>query len=138
MQTNKEELKKYEDIIHVPHHQSNKRVRMDIKDRAAQFAPFAAVVGHDAAIKEVGRYTDHRKELDEMQKAIIDVKLQEVIKNIANESEIDVIFFRKDRLKAGGVYVNKVGVVKKIDEYQRKIIFKDGEEILIKDIYNLE
>lgn len=131
-------IKEYGDIIDLPHHQSKKYKHMEIKDRAAQFAPFAAVVGHDEAVKEIGRYTDQKKELDEMQKAIIDVKLQEVLQKLPEETEIDVVYFQKDAKKSGGTYLNKVEVVKKIDEYNGVIIFKDGEELAIEDIYNIE
>ena len=51
-------MEKYKDIINLPHKQSSKRPHMSLLDRAAQFAPFAALVGYDDAIKETGRLTD--------------------------------------------------------------------------------
>lgn len=138
MKQDDKNIKEYEDIIDLPYQKSIKRKHMSIGDRSAQFAPFAAVVGHDEAVKEIGRYTDRRRELDEMQKAIIDVKLQEIVSKLPEVSEIDVIYFQKDERKSGGTYLNKVGFVKKIDEYEKKLFFTDGDEIDIEDIYNIE
>lgn len=45
----------YDDIIHLPHFEPKRHPRMPMAARAAQFAPFAAVAGHDAAIREEGR-----------------------------------------------------------------------------------
>lgn len=53
-------ISKYKDIIDLPHHQSNKRPHMSLHDRAAQFAPFAALTGHEEAIEEQGRITEEK------------------------------------------------------------------------------
>ena len=50
----------YDDIINLPNPISKNHPRMSLHDRAAQFAPFAALTGHDAAIKETARLTDER------------------------------------------------------------------------------
>ena len=55
---------KYDEIMELPHHVSKTRPQMPMSDRAAQFAPFAALTGYDSAIKETGRLTDERIELD--------------------------------------------------------------------------
>lgn len=138
MTQSEKDIEKYADLINVPYQKSKKHKHMSISDRAAQFAPFAAVVGHDEAVKEIGRYTDRRRELDEMQKAIIDVKLQEIVRELPDSKEIDLVYFEKDLKKAGGKYLNKVDFVKKIDEYNQILIFRDGVEIAIEDIYNIE
>ena len=69
-------MKGYEDIINLPHHVSPTRPQMPMSDRAAQFAPFAALTGYDAAIKETGRQTDVRIELDEEALTALDMKYQ--------------------------------------------------------------
>ena len=68
----------YDDIIHLPHHLSKKHAPMPLIDRAAQFSPFAALTGHDAAIKETARLTDRKIELDEYEIANLDEKLQQI------------------------------------------------------------
>jgi len=60
---------KYDDIINLPHHVSLTRPHMSILDRAAQFSPFAALSGYDAAVKETARLTSSRIELGEDAKA---------------------------------------------------------------------
>ena len=134
----KKTIEEYEDIINLPHHVSNKRAKMAISDRAAQFSPFAAVVGHDAAIKETARYTDKRKELDELEKAIIDEKLREIYSWLPEEHEVEFVYFEADTLKKGGRYLSKIGSIKKIDTYNREVLFTDGARIAIEEIYSIE
>ena len=54
----------YDDIIHLPHHVSQNHPQMPLRDRAAQFAPFAALTGYEAAVEETARLTAQRRELD--------------------------------------------------------------------------
>jgi len=131
------ELKTYEDIIHLPHHVSSRRTKMPIADRAAQFSPFAAVVGHETAVKEAARLTDQRKELDEMEKAIIDDQLREIEAQLPNGFDVEVVYFKPDELKAGGQYITKVGRVKKLDIYEREVLMVDGTRIEIDEIYSI-
>ena len=67
---------KYDKIMGLPHHVSKTRPQMPMSDRAAQFAPFAALTGYDAAIKETGRLTDERIELDVEALSALDMKYQ--------------------------------------------------------------
>lgn len=131
------ELKSYEDILHLPHHVSSRRPRMPIADRAAQFTPFAAVVGHETAVKEAARHTDQRKELDEMEKAIIDDKLRVIEAQLPESIEVRIVYFKSDKLKAGGQYVTKVGKVKKLDSYEREVLMVDGTRIAVEEIYSI-
>jgi hypothetical protein len=131
------ELKDYEDILYLPHYVSSRRRKMLIKDRAAQFSPFAAVVGHGNAVKEAARYTDQRKELDETEKAIIDDQLREIEAHLPNKSEVAIVYFSPDALKAGGEYITKVGSIKKFDVYEREVLMVDGTSIAIEEIYNI-
>ena len=66
----------YDDIINLPHHVSSTRPQMSMIDRAAQFSPFAALTGYDAAIKETGRLTDEKIELDEEALSNLNMKFQ--------------------------------------------------------------
>lgn len=129
---------KYDDIIDLPHHVSATRPRMSMIDRAAQFSPFAALTGYDAAIKETGRLTDARIELSEESQAILDRKQQLLVDNLADHPEVAVTYFVPDERKAGGAYVTATGRVKKVDDYQRLLLLTDGTKIPLDEILDME
>lgn len=131
------ELKAYEDILHLPHYESSRRPKMALSDRAAQFSPFAAVVGHESAVKEAARLTDQRKELDETEKTIIDDQLREIETQLPNGFDVEIMYFKPDETKAGGKYIVKVGSIKKIDIYLREVHMVDGTMIAINEIYRI-
>jgi hypothetical protein len=131
------ELEIHKDILHLPHYVSSRRPQMPIADRAAQFSPFAAVVGYENAVKETARHTDQRKELDEMEKAIIDDQLREIEAQLPNGFEVEVVYFKPDALKAGGKYITKVGSIKKLDIYERELLMLDDTRIAIDEIYSI-
>ncbi len=130
-------MSNYEDIIERPHHRSKKHSPMPIIDRAAQFSPFAALTGHDAAIKETARLTDRRIELDEYEIAVIDMKLQKLRDQLPAASEVTITYYQADTRKAGGEYKMVTGVVKKIDENAKCLFMADGTRIVIEDILEL-
>ena len=130
-------VSKYEDIMEHPRHISNTRAQMPVSGRAAQFSPFAALTGYDAALKETERLTDEWIELDEGSKMLLDRRLQEVKKHIKEQPEVTVTYFRPDIRKSGGAYVTITKNVKKINEYERLIIFTDGSFIPIDKIYDI-
>ncbi|MDD6807615.1 MAG: hypothetical protein PUD72_04095 [Oscillospiraceae bacterium] len=129
---------KYDDIINLPHHQSITRAHMPMRDRAAQFAPFAALRGYDDEVIETARLTDRKIVLDENEISKIDGVLQLVMANIKLQPEIRVTHFVKDDKKSGGAYITTTGRVKNIDEYDRKIVFTNRVEIQIEDILTAE
>ena len=122
----------YEDIIDLPY--PRKPQRMSHYDRGAQFAPFAALTGFEAAIVETARLTDRKMELDEGGKALLDEKLRKIEEEIFDRPEITVTYFRPDLRKAGGAYLQKRGRVKKLDAYMRAVVFTDGQTVPIDDI----
>lgn len=124
-------MKDYSKIINLPHHQSATRKRMSNYDRAAQFAPFAALTGHDEAIKETARLTDDYMEMGEDRLGELSAKIQLLIDNLSEQSEITVVYFIPDERKSGGSYAEKTGIVRIIDEYERKLVFYDSDKILI-------
>ncbi len=134
----KRTLSDYIDIIDLPRHVSSKRTQMTIANRAAQFAPFAAVVGHEAAICETARLTEKRKELDETEKAVVDDKLRQIESWLPEKREVKILYFEPDKTKVGGKYITKVGIVKKIDVYNLEVVFNDGNKISIEEIYSIE
>lgn len=129
-----EEINKYEDIINFPHHVSKRHPQMSMEARAAQFAPFAALTGYSDAIKETGRLTEERIEIDEELKTIIDCKLQIIQDKIQLKPKVTITYFLPDNKKSGGEYLTIVGNVKNIDMYNQVIKFTDNTIIPIDEI----
>ena len=128
---------RYNEIINLPHHVSKTRPQMPMSDRAAQFAPFAALTGYDSAIKETGRLTDERIELDEEALTALDRKYQLLMDTLDDAPEVTIIYFQPDERKAGGQYVSATGTVKKVDTFGRRILLQDGTRILLDSVYDL-
>lgn len=135
----------YSDIIHLPHHKAANRPHMSMYDRAAQFSPFAALVGFDGVIAETGRLTDRRVELPESEKVLLDQKLtliDDVIQD-GHHPEITVVFFVADPLKEGGEYQEYIGKVRKVDAVERTIVFlaangrSAGKRVPIDDVLEI-
>ena len=128
---------KYDDIINLPHHVSTKRPQMPMSDRAAQFSPFAALTGYDAAIKETARLTDWKIELDEDAKAVLDMKQAYLMEIIEEHPEVTITHFVPDKYKDGGSYVTATKYIKRIDEHNRLIYLTDNSFISMDDIIDI-
>lgn len=139
-------MQQYEDIMNLPHHVSQTHPPMSIANRAAQFAPFAALTGYEDAVKETARLTDQRMELDENQKAQLDERLMIVCEVLRGNltlpkdvsRKIKVTYFVKDEKKAGGSYATENSEVKKIDTFSHNLVMDSGVVISILDIIDLE
>ena len=129
---------RYGDIINLPHHVSRKHPQMPLLDRAAQFAPFAALTGHEAAIKETARLTEEEIELDENSKELLDLRLQELQEHLPEQPTVTVTYFCPDEKKSGGAYETVTGRVKKVDRYTGELVFTDGRRVELKSIVELE
>lgn len=129
---------KYGDILNMPHHVSATRPQMPMSDRAAQFSPFAALTGYDAAIKETGRLTDTKIELDDEELHSLNLKFQFLVEHLEDEPEVAVTYFKADERKAGGAYLETTGIVKKLDDFERLITMQDGTKIPMDDILTIE
>ena len=129
---------KYDEIMGLSHHVSKTRPQMPMSDRAAQFAPFAALTGYDAAIKETGRLTDERIELDVEALSALDMKYQLLMEALDEAPEVTITYFQPDERKAGGKYVSAVGTVKKIDDFERRITMRDGTRIPMDDVLSID
>lgn len=127
----------YQDIINLPHYVSKKRQQMPISDRAAQFAPFAALTGYEENIKEATRLTDTRIEIDEERKLILNDKLQIILNNIKDEPVITFTYFIYDDKKSGGKYIDVTNEVKKINITDGYIILIDKTKIPIEEIIDI-
>jgi YolD-like protein. len=129
---------KYDDIINLPHHESAKHPKMPALDRAAQFLPFAALTGHNAAILETARLTNSRIELDETRKEELDEHLQLIKEQLARKPQVCITYFVPDAKKEGGAYFTITGAIGKIEENRHQVIMENGTVIPMKDIYEIE
>ena len=126
---------KYDDIMDLPRPVCSRPSRMTNFDRAAQFSPFAALTGFDAAIAETGRLTDSRIELDEGGKQLLDEQMRALLDVIHTRPNVTITWFCYDERKAGGTYVVTSGIVKKIDRYSGKILMDDGSVIPLGEVF---
>lgn len=131
-------MSKYDDIINLKHPTSIKHPRMSIYKRSAQFAPFAALTGYSDAVKETARITNNKKELSNEEKLILSEKLKYIDKNLLNKEEVTITYFVPDKKKKGGKYIVKKGTPRKIDLYNRQIIFTNKSKIPIDDIIKVD
>lgn len=131
-------MDKYKEIINLPHKQSTKRPHMSLLDRAAQFAPFAALTGYDDAVKETARLTNEKVELSEENLNVLNMKYQILVDRLDEENEVVFTYFIPDENKDGGAYIEKRGVIKKIDDYERLITLCDGTTIPMDDVLSID
>jgi hypothetical protein len=110
---------------------------MSMAARAAQFAPFAALTGYGDAIKETARLTAQQLELDENEKALLNEKLLLLRQHLTEHPLVTITFFVPDTKKAGGSYQTITGSVKKLQEYERRLVMNDGTIIPIDSIIEL-
>lgn len=128
----------YADIIDMPHHQSTKRQHMSLHDRAAQFAPFAALRGYDDEIIETARTTDARTELSAEEIEELNDKLNILISDIKQKPKVAITYFVPDDKKSGGAYITAKGNLRRIDDVEKVLIFTDEKKIKIEDIYDID
>ena len=130
-------MRNYDDIINLSRPQYHDLPPMSIHERAAQFSPFAALVGYDAAVEEMARLTDSRREMEEDEINELNRQLSELNKRLLERPMIRVTYFIRDRKKEGGRYASKVGNARTIDQAENRIIFTDGESVPVKDMYSV-
>ncbi len=127
----------YDDIINMSHHVSEKRPKMSVNDRAAQFAPFSALCGYNEAVWEKARHTDERYELSCDEKEELNLKLDMIKMLIEEQPEISVLCFKNDEFKSGGTYVSQKSYAVRVDEEKRILYLRNGSEISFDDIYEI-
>jgi len=130
-------MKNYDDIISLEHHVSNKHPQMARANRAAQFAPFAALNGYDDAVEETARLTDNKRELDEEMMAIINERLNIIDRHISQKPHVKLTYFVLDKKKNGGTYISVMGNVRQIDLINNIIILTNKKKIRISDLINI-
>lgn len=129
---------RYDDLLDLPHPTSTRHPRMSMTDRAAQFSPFAALTGYGDAILETARRTDERRELDDQEKASLDEALGWLRSHLAERPPVRITYFRPDHRKAGGVYLQREGRVRNIDDGAATLVFEGGDSVPLLDIAALE
>ena len=130
-------MNKYDDIINLPHHVSKTRKPMTMYNRAAQFAPFAALTGYDDAIKETSRLTDKKIEISDELKNELNQKIKFISDNIKLKPKVTITYFVYDNKKSGGVYKTISGNVRRIDEVEKCLLFTNKLIIYFDDIISI-
>lgn len=131
-------MNKYDDIINLTHHTSPTRQRMPIRDRAAQFAPFAALTGYDSVIEETARLTDTEDASSDESTAVLDRKLR-LLNDISNSHPyVEITYFIPDERKSGGRYENAYGYLKVIDTHEKCIVLMDKRKFPFDKIRSLD
>ena len=128
----------YDDIKHLTRPQYDDLHPMSMHDRAAQFSPFAALVGYDDAVAETARLTDSRAELTEDETSELNANLNRLLDSLDEQRSVSVTYFVPDEKKSGGRYVEKLGVVRIFDSYSQEFVFTDGVRIAVADMARLD
>ena len=128
----------YEDILHLPHHVSTERPHMSMLDRAAQFSPFAALVGYEDIIDEAARLTAPKRELDETEKSELDRRIGVLIAHLREKPVVTVEYFVPDTLKTGGAYEFRTGALIRISPAKKNLTLADGTSIRFDDVVGID
>ena len=128
----------YDDIIHLPAHQSKRHPHMPLSNRAAQFAPFSALVGHKDVIKEAARITGDKVELEEDAITSLNERLGMIQEGYRKDVEVVITYFAPDEKKEGGAYREEKGVIKRINQAEGQLVMKNGVCIPLEDVFEIE
>ncbi len=128
----------YEDIMHKERPTAVGQVGVSDADRAAQFAPFAALTGFDGVIWEAGRLTDREIEMDEGELLVMNQTLCTLAGEVNDHPCVQLVWFCPDDRKTGGAYRSYTGHLKKLDAYERLLIFTDGTKIPIDSLRDIQ
>lgn len=129
---------RYDDVINRQHPTSKKHPRMSNMNRAAQFAPFAALTGYEESIEETARLTDRRIELSEYEIEELNAKLNSIQEHIKERPEVTVTYFQPDERKEGGAYITITGKVRRIDEANMVLIFEDESVVWVENVTDIK
>jgi hypothetical protein len=131
-------MKNYDDIINLVHPDPKNHTRMPRENRAAQFGAFRALAGHEDAVAETARFTDEEIKLDEYHLSELDHRLAQILRMQDAKPTVRVLYFVPDERKKGGHYLVKEGTIKKVDFFERLLVFDNGEEILLNHIKDIK
>lgn len=125
----------YSDMLDLPHHVSTKHPQMSIHDRAAQFSPFAALVGHDAAMRETARYTQDAPDLAQDELSSLDEELGLLL--ASGVRDVTVTYFEPDAKKDGGSFKTVSGRIRRVDDYARALVFESGLSVPLASVVSV-
>lgn len=128
---------RYDDVIYRQHPTSKKHPRMSRMNRAAQFAPFAALTGYEESIKETARLTDRKIELSEYEIEELNAKLNFIQDHIKEHPKVTVTYFQPDERKAGGAYITVSGEAINVDCFKKLLSLKEKRIINFFDITSI-
>lgn len=128
----------YEDILHLPPHVSTVHPHMSLHDRAAQFSPFAALVGYGDIIDETARLTTPGRELDEAEKAELDRRIGILAAHLREKPAVTIEYFVPDKLKSGGAYESRSGALVRISPLRKTLTLADGTSVRFDDVVGIE
>lgn len=128
----------YDDIIHLPHHVSKRHPQMSLYNRAAQFAPFAALTGYEEAIIETARLTAPKVDMMEDNQQLLDRKLALLSRSLREQPTVSITYFQPDKKKSGGQYLTITGVIKSIRDSERVILMADDKRVSIDTIISID
>lgn len=126
-----------DDIINLPHPVSKNHPRMSLWNRAAQFAPFAALTGYGAAIDETARQTGVQKDLGEYELDELNRKMALLLEEITDNPAVTIVYFEPDRRKSGGAYRTLTCRLKSLDEAEHVLLTTDGQKIPLAGIVEI-
>ena len=128
----------YDDLLNLPHPTSLRHPRMSQQNRAAQFAPFAALTGYDDVLRETARQTDQRITPSESELEALDRTLQLILTLIDHRPAVQGTLFQPDKTKPGGSYTTLTGNVKKYNESTKTLILTDNTPLPLSNILSLD
>ncbi len=128
---------RYADLLHLPHHTSSRHPPMPRENRAAQFAPFAALTGHGDAVAETARLTQPRAALDEGVIAELDAHIGQLRAQVSTHPAAEITYFVPDDKKEGGAYVTVRGRICKIRDFEKQIVLEDGTIVPVEQVMDL-
>ena len=131
-------MRSYDDIKHLSRPQYIEHPPMSIHDRAAQFSPFAALVGYGEAVAETSRLTERRREISEEELSDLNIAVNRLLEILPGRPLARVLHFVPDSMKDGGRYEEKRGNIRAIDNITDQLVFVDGDRINLEDLYRIE
>lgn len=127
----------YRELLHLPHHRSQTHAPMPRRDRAAQFAPFAALTGFDAQLRETERQTQAQAEPNEDALQELDQSLHTLFACVHTQPAVQVRWFVPDAKKSGGAYKTAAGRVLQLDRNRSLLVLDSGPVIALGAIAEL-
>ena len=121
----------YRELLHLPHHRSQTHAPMPRRDRAAQFAPFAALTGFDAQLRETERQTQAQAKPNEDALQELDQSLHTLFACVHTQPAVQVRWFVPDAKKSGGAYKAAAGRVLQLDRNQSLLVLDSGPVIAL-------